>query len=113
MAFQDKGGRGLDLGMVGGTLRRGEGKVLVMSIESIERRLSMYDSRMEEGDGDGSLIGATFIIAKARGADIRALLEIAKAARTLVGPDRLIRSALKSDDVDVLAHLLMELENAL
>lgn len=41
----------------------------------------LYPKRLAEGDGDGSLFGAAYIIARSACSDIPALLDVAEAAR--------------------------------
>ena len=44
-----------------------------------------YDQRLREDDGDGSLVGASFIIAKSGVTDVRALLDRLDAAEKALG----------------------------
>lgn len=43
-------------------------------IEQIRARAEMYDNALLDAEGDGSLVGRYFMIAKSRGSDIKALL---------------------------------------
>lgn len=50
---------------------------------------NLYPARLNEGNGDGSLIGAAYIIARSACSDIPALLDVVEAARkVLLGPCR-------------------------
>ena len=53
-------------------------------LEAIRARLGMYQARLQEGDGDGSLVGALYIIAKSGFSDIASLLAALAAAEAVV-----------------------------
>jgi hypothetical protein len=65
-----------------------------------------YDARLKEGDGNGSLMGACFIIAKSGVTDINALCDRIDALERLADGSSVYRSPNRFDDWDkMLANL--------
>ena len=69
----------------------------MLDLDAIEARAERYEEMLTEPEGDGSLVGRFFIIAKSLASDIPALVAELRAAREVVEAAQKLETDIESD----------------